>query len=167
TAFVGTLAPAFGFLLIQNLQVSAYAGSAKDVPQRGDNSASWMLVLVVSVALLWFNTGLFGVRPTVVSGVSMNPTFYAGDVVITRDVPVDDIEVGDIIRYQRHGVFILHRVVEIQDDPGGTWFIAKGDANNVLDDPIPANEIQGKVIAVIPKIGWVGVMVRRFFEWIF
>ena len=125
----------------------------------------WVLVGAMSVSLLWFNTGIFGVRPTLVSGVSMEPKLLAGDVVITREVLTESIEVGDVVRFKQGGVYILHRVIEVQESEGELTFITQGDANNVVDAPVPASQIEGKVILTIPKIGWVSIAVREVIGW--
>jgi signal peptidase len=166
TAFVGTIAPALGMLVIWN-QVQLKATRETELPRQESGSLKmWMLVGLTAVTLFWFNTGLFGVRPTLVSGVSMEPALRAGDVVITREVSTDQVQVGDIIRFQLGGSYVLHRVMEIQKDGGQIQFITRGDANNVDDAPLPESEFEGKVIVVVPKIGWVGIGVRRLIEWI-
>ncbi|NIS82345.1 MAG: signal peptidase I [Anaerolineales bacterium] len=166
TAFVGTIAPALGMLVIWN-QVQLEATQETDLHrQDGGSLKMWVFVGLTAVTLLWFNTGLFGVRPTLVSGVSMEPALLAGDVVITRDVPADRVQVGDIVRFQLGSSYVLHRVMEIQKDGSQIQFITRGDANNVDDAPLPESELKGKVILVVPKIGWVGIGVRRIIEWI-
>ncbi len=52
-----------------------------------------------------------------------------------RIVPKDknDINVGDIITFEKRNSLIVHRVIEIGNDEQGTYFITKGD-NNVFDD---------------------------------
>ena len=89
----------------------------------------------------------------------------AGDVVITREVLTESIEVGDGVRFKQGGVYILHRVIEVQESEGELTFITQGDANNVVDAPVPASQIEGKVILTIPKIGWVSIAVREVIEW--
>ncbi len=123
---------------------------------------TWMLIAVVAVSLLWFNTGLLGVRPTLVAGVSMEPTFETGDVVVTRKVSPEDIQVGDVIRYRSEKGFILHRVVDIDAGTGEHVFITRGDNSGVNDDPVMASQVEGKVILTIPKIGWVAIATKNF-----
>ena len=160
TAFLGTLAPALGLLVIRSLYLPEEASEEEKQSREGASPVAWMVVAVVGVALLWFNTGLFGVRPTLISGPSMNPALVVGDVAITRDVSPDDVEVGDIIRYQKGDIFVLHRVVEIEES--GPYFITRGDANNVNDDPVLPTQLGGRVIFVVPKIGWIPIGIRLF-----
>lgn len=165
TAFVGTIAPVLGMLLIRSriLVKPTDANGSRFVDLQ--TSTEGVLVGMAAVTLLCFNTGVFGVQPTLVSGVSMEPTVMAGDVVITREVAAEAVEVGDIIRYQRNDVFILHRVVEIQQDGGEVQFITRGDANHTLDPPVKPYQLSGKVILTVPKIGWVTIAARQLIEW--
>jgi len=164
TAFVGTLAPAFGLIVIRNQLFPSAAAQAGTSDSGADSSTGWVLVAIVAAGLVWFNTGLFGVRPTLVSGYSMDPTLTVGDIVVTRDVLPEDVQEGDIIRFQHGDVFIIHRVVEIERSSGQAFFVTQGDANNVADSPLMGEEIQGKVVVVIPKIGWIAIGFRRLIE---
>lgn len=164
SAFVGTLAPAFGLIVVRNEIFPAAASKTEASASTTDTSTSWVLVAVVAASLVWFNTGLFGVRPTLISGYSMNPTLTAGDIVITRDVSATEVQVGDIVRFSHGAEFIVHRVVQIEISDGQVFFVTQGDANNVADPPVIGEQIKGKVVVVIPKIGWLSIGVRRLIE---
>jgi signal peptidase len=164
TAFLGTMAPAFGLIVIRNQILPLPTSSREDQKREKQLSTSWVLATGIAVALLWFNTGLFGIQPTIVSGVSMSPTLDAGDVVITRDVPAEEIEVGDIIRFRRQDIQIIHRVVDVEKESGRYYFVTQGDANNVEDPPVLEGQLEGKVILIVPKVGWVSIGVRRLIE---
>jgi signal peptidase len=76
-------------------------------------------------------------------------------------VPFDDIEIGDIIVFNRpsgHDRVIVHRVVEILDDSPKT-IRTKGDANPGsipgTDYPLTKEEYIGKVAYIVPQIGYV------------
>ena len=171
-----------GFVLYRVVQVQRDAGEVASIDQGKMQwcvaskmrrvmeglfwGTAWMLVAVVGVSLLWFNTGLLGVRPTLVAGVSMEPTFETGDVVVTRKVSAEDIQVGDIIRYRSANGFILHRVVDIDAGTGQRVFITRGDNSDVDDDPVLASQVEGKVILTIPKIGWVAIATKNFINWL-
>ncbi|UCF61478.1 MAG: signal peptidase I, partial [Anaerolineaceae bacterium] len=164
TATLGTLVPIVGMLVIRGQVL----GVPPDV--RGTRSevfrisTLWVMAGGALLSLFWFNTGVFGVQPTVVSGVSMEPAVMSGDVVITRVVPAESVEVGDIIRFQRGDAYILHRVVEVQTDGGEIQFITQGDANYSLDPPVMANQLHGKVILTVPKIGWMTIAARQLID---
>ncbi|HJX61039.1 MAG TPA: signal peptidase I [Dehalococcoidia bacterium] len=162
-AFVGTLAPAIALLIVRGVAVPT-PGAAEEAPSEGRRD-SWVLfpsgVAIAAVSLLWLSTGLLGVRPALVAGQSMEPALRAGDVVLTREVSADDVGVGDIVRFTRGGTTILHRVKETYESGGTKWIVTKGDANNVNDNPITDDDIEGEVLLTIPKIGWVGIFVKN------
>lgn len=91
----------------------------------------------------------FGYGASVVLSGSMSPAFEVNDVIIVKET--NDYEVGDIVVYQnKKEIFlIVHRIVEIRDD----LIITQGDANNVADAGITADQIKGEVVHIIPKAG--------------
>ncbi len=161
TAFVGTLGPSLGLLLVYR----TFQGRRSE--QRKSLGLTWPLLGMAAVALLWFNVGLFGVQPSVVSGLSMEPSMAPGDVAIVREVPPQEIAVGDVVRYRHEGIHVVHRVVEIQEGPAGRVFVTQGDANDAPDPPLTEDRIEGVVVMVIPKIGWVAIVARRLMGWLF
>jgi len=160
SAFLGTMSPAIGLLAVRSQLAAGLTEKPDSSVREKGPSTGWVVAVALATALLWFNTGLFGYRPTLVSGVSMEPALIVGDIVITREVQADEVEVGDIIRYQQGESFIIHRVVDF-DREGGSAFITKGDANNTLDAPVSAAQLDGKVILVVPKLGWLSIAVRN------
>lgn len=100
---------------------------------------------------------------TVVSG-SMRPTISPGDVAVTRGVPVDSLQVGDVIAFYPPGQAtpVLHRIRSLDVAPTGLEITTRGDANNT-DDPWLAT-IQGatayRLIAVVPFLGWLTELQR-------
>ncbi len=88
----------------------------------------------------------------VVTG-SMEPTIMTKDIVvekITKDVKQDDI-----ITYKYKDDYVTHRIIN-QDDG---YFITKGDNNNAEDQPVPIENVVGKVIFIIPNVAvWVKVI---------
>jgi signal peptidase len=88
------------------------------------------LFLAVGPRFLGYQTS------TMLTG-SMSPLINPGDVVVTVDTPVSDLNVGDIITYhipvEDHRVE-THRITEItRDADGATTVRTKGDANNGAD----------------------------------
>lgn len=164
-ALLGTLAPALGLLVIHNRYAPEPAAEEEAQSQKSGVSSLWLLVAVMAVGLVWFTTGAFGVRPSLVSGISMNPTLLLGDVVVTQEVSPEAVEVGEIIRFRQENSSIVHRVKEIQKDESGIRFICRGDNNNTDDPPVDPSQLQGRVIFVVPKIGWVSIGARKLMDW--
>lgn len=118
----------------------------------------WIYLAIV-FAVLWSWFFLF--RPAslggpasyvIVSGTSMEPTLYTGDLVITRRQ--DSYEVGDIVAFRVDGGIVIHRIV------GGTaesGYVLRGDNRDSNDwwRPTP-REIAGRMWLHLPGLGrWV------------
>lgn len=170
TAFVGVLVPMTSLIALNSQEtVHTEEGAAETarISKTRDNSSagSWLLVAMFAVGVIWLNSGALGVRPSLISGNSMNPSLYPGDVVVTRVVSPEKIQVGDIIRFRRGGIDIVHRVMEVQSNGSTTIFTTRGDNNNVNDEPVMADQLEGKVILTLPKIGWIGIFFRMALNW--
>jgi len=159
TAALGTLYPAAALVLVQ--QPSAPV----DDESAAGPAPEWLAVAVTATALVWLNTGLLGVQPTLISGPSMVPTLRTGDVALVQMTAPETIRVGDIIRFRSGEAAIVHRVVAIQPDGQGGVFVTRGDANNSDDPPIPADALDGRVVLVVPRLGWIGIGVRQVVAW--
>ena len=179
-AFVYTLGPVVAMVIVRDIYSAWTAPSAEEPAEESgrDLSALWVVAGLLMVGALWLNTGMLGVQPAVVSGTSMEPTFSPTDVVFTKEVEPEDLKVGDIIRYDNNGLPIMHRIVAIPEElsPGvytgedgpivlpegssGPVFITQGDGNNVADTPVVAQQIEGKVVFSVPKLGWPAKVVK-------
>lgn len=98
-----------------------------------------------------------GIKTYVIISGSMEPNISVGDIVIARNIKNEEreLKIGDIISFRSGHSVITHRIVNIEKDNNGVLRIrTKGDSNNTEDGvDILINNIEGKVIAVIPKIG--------------
>lgn len=90
---------------------------------------------------------LFGYGKAVVATGSMEPAISPGDMIIFRGQ--DDYEVGDIVIFEDEN-FVTHRIIERTEN----GFITKGDANNVDDGEILTEQMTGKIVLIIPKVGY-------------
>ncbi len=81
---------------------------------------------------------------------SMKPLIDAGSNGI-RIIPTnqEQINVGDIITFEKNNELIVHRVIEKGADEQGAYFITKGDKNNVTDGKIRFKDIKYVTIAII------------------
>jgi signal peptidase I len=164
--FLGVMVPAVGLFVLRDLKAwltDDTAAEKTEEPSDWGINTVWVAVGALVVFMVWFNTGAFGVRPSVVSGQSMQPNLYLGDVVVVRQVPVTDLKIGDVVQFQRGNLSVIHRVKAIQTSGGKAMFITRGDNNNVDDAPVEASQVNGKMVAVIPKVGWIGIGVKSLF----
>ena len=160
----GTALPIIGLLVINSLH-SPQPRRRQARRAKEGSLAGWIVTTVVAVSIIWFSVGLFPIHPALVGSGSMRPTMDVGDVVIIAKVPANVIKPGDIIQFRRpEKVTMMHRLVEIQETEGAKSFITKGDANDEPDiDPVIAENVVGKAVFNISKIGWVAIVVKSFF----
>ena len=98
----------------------------------------------------------------VVMSGSMLPTIQVKDIVVTKKVPEEKLEVGDIITFispdtRFGGISVTHRIIEkYYDESIGSYsYRTKGDTNNIADSVlVPNKNILGKVILKVPKLGY-------------
>ncbi|MGX7265789.1 signal peptidase I [Enterococcus crotali] len=123
------------------------------------------------------NKTIFGYRIFNVLTNSMAPNerdqksggFYAGDVIIVKDIQGDTAKEGEVITYRpsmKSEAFLTHRVVkklDHLDKVKGTYYITKGDNNDTEDLPISEKQVVGKKIIVFPKVGAVLKFIRKNF----
>ena len=115
---------------------------------------SVLLCLYVVIQVLskgYVNIGGF-VMFRVVTG-SMEPAIPVGSLLMTRQVDIETIAVGDIICFRTQeaeiwGKIVTHRVVNILQNADGSLLLeTKGDANLVVDGYlVSAGNFVGKVI---------------------
>lgn len=91
---------------------------------------------------------ILGFSAAVVVSGSMEPSISVDDMIVIRRQ--DAYEVGDVITFTADGSLVTHRV----QDMTSTGFLTQGDANDVPDlERVSAEQIVGKVVIVIPKVG--------------
>lgn len=133
---------------------------------------------ILSYALIIILAIILSAHLSVVVSGSMEPAFYRGDIVVKENVntfgiqefnPYTDVHVGDVVVYDAtwYSEPVIHRVIDIQEINGSTYYIIKGDNNDVQDPyPVSPSQIESKVITIgdslliIPKLGYVTLWFR-------
>jgi signal peptidase I len=94
-------------------------------------------------------------------------TLHVGDLIIVQGVNVSDIYAAPypngtiIVFHQLYGdELIVHRAIQRTVENGLVYYVTKGDGNSLPDQPIPADNVVGKVILRIPYIGWLALWMR-------
>lgn len=109
----------------------------------------------------------------VIISPSMVPTIKVEDaIIILREEP-EQLKVGDIITFNSSdprysGLTITHRIVGIEKSKDeNLLFRTKGDNNNSEDTAlVPADNIYGRVILKIPKIGYIQYILTQSYGWL-
>ena len=126
---------------------------------------------IILVAISNINTekgmSLFGCEAYIIKTNSMEPSIKNGDVVITKKVPEEKIQVGEIITFKQDADIITHRISRIEEE-NGKKYITKGDNNNIEDSSkITYQEIKGKEIIAIPYLGKIiNILQNKIVFWI-
>lgn len=163
-ALTGTVIPLAGITILQEYYAHKLSNKIKKSRRASRGLFSWSILGICAVIMLWFTFGVFPIFPTVIFSGSMSPGIQVGDIVITAKVNHDLLKVGDIVNYRTKDmdVPIVHRIIEERQEEGKKFFITKGDANSLPDkDPVDPRQVNGKVIFVIPRIGWVSIFIKN------
>ena len=104
---------------------------------------------------------------------SMVPTINVNDAIVVKRVENNTVDIGDIITFSSNdvylkGLIVTHRVVGKQLDVDGNYiYRTKGD-NNSLEDTalVNSDDIYGKVVIKLPKIGYVQLFVSSPFGFV-
>ena len=80
-------------------------------------------------------------------GSSMQPTIFDGHTVITRSFDGQDLEPGDIVRFEKDGKPYIHRVKGDYQSQG--YVVTQGDNNKRNDGKINTSKITDIVIGVL------------------
>ncbi len=128
------------------------------------NILIWVIV-AIDAWYLW-PTQLHGsTSMVIVSGHSMEPTFFTGDLVIARKL---EPSVGDVIVYapaSLGGSQIVHRIIGGNATDG--WQM-QGDNNNFIDPFTPkGSEVRGVVLVHYANFGRVTVLLLNPIVWAF
>lgn len=99
-------------------------------------------------------------------GHSMFPTIMANESIMVEPIEPGTVQMGDIILYRTNGRLIAHRVVGMYSPASNDslpvskldgrssilrhhcFFIFRGDACAICDEPVTARQILGKVVSV-------------------
>jgi len=120
---------------------------------------------VVSLVVVLYSVSLLGIRLAgfeigIVMSDSMQPALSRGDLVILQDPSTKELKVGTIIRYQKHGQLILHRIV----DKHPLGFRTKGDANKGADPIIvKPKQIDSIAVGTLKGFGFPLTIVKSLF----
>ena len=80
-----------------------------------------------------------------VTGWSMLPTVWPGDLLIVERVESAQTVEGDIVLFVRHRRLIAHRVVKNHS----SMMVTRGDSMQTPDSPVRENEFLGRVSSIV------------------
>jgi len=130
-----------------------------------------VLILAIAVAILCSYSAyvtkagngvpsIFGFEPFSVQSDSMAPFFYAGDLVIDKEVKdASTLKEGDVITFwtiiNGYKVLNTHRIVSITPySDTDFYYVTKGDANPVNDTTsVHSNDVVGVYVCHLKGVG--------------
>ncbi|HWJ82904.1 MAG TPA: signal peptidase I [Nocardioides sp.] len=127
-----------------------------------DHAVTLVLVVLTALAAAYLAPSALGYERYVITGGSMTGTYDKGSVVFEKVVPVEELQVGDVITYQPPAssgatTLVTHRIIKITEGADGrTVYRTQGDNN---PDPDPwrfslTSPDQGVVTFSVPYVGW-------------
>lgn len=82
-----------------------------------------------------------------VTGASMLPAIWPGDVLCVRHCTMSDLQPGQILLFHRQKKLVAHRITRIHRDS----VITRGDSVHHDDPPLSEGEIVGQVVSVVRR----------------
>lgn len=133
--------------------------------------SNWLIIIacVLLIPILIFNLAImyqantnkdevpsvFGYKPFIVLSGSMETEIHKGDLIITKNIDPEELKVDDVIAFtDAEETVTTHRIIDIVQKDGVTYFITKGDNNNSQDQNLVEYEdVEGIYIGRIPSVG--------------
>lgn len=100
-----------------------------------------------------FVPSVFGYKFLIEASNSMQPELNVGDLIIVKET--DSYRINDVISYKdEDDVLVTHRIVDIIDENGNTFYKTKGD-NNLTEDLnlVKEESIEGTLVNNIRNLG--------------
>lgn len=114
---------------------------------------------------------LFGAY--IIISPSMEPTIKVEDAIVIMRQEPNELKKSDIITFlssdpRYSGLTITHRIVGVEKSENGDIFYrTKGDNNNSEDTALVSSDnVYGKVILKIPKIGYIQYILTQAYGWV-
>lgn len=147
----------------------------------------YSVCLIMCLVFLVFVINFIDQRSNLKNGVNKKPLFSAYTIVSPSMVPSinvldvivnkrveepEDLKKGDIITFSSNtshaGITVTHRILFIDKTSDGKYlYTTKGDNNNTKDPArISFDEIYGKVLFRIPKVGYIQYYLSSVVGWV-
>ena len=110
-------------------------------------SVGVMIFTIVSVNTIGKDAALFGYKPYIVTSNSMQDTFQAGDLTVSKQVDPATLEPGDIVTFRsidpvNYGQVVTHKIKSITTHEGEPAFVTYGTTTGVEDAyPVPFSQV--------------------------
>ena len=132
-----------------------------------------MLIVVIMQRATDNSIAFGGFRMFTVATGSMVPQYEVGDVLISREIAPEQIQVeDDIVNKGKEGSFkdrvVTHRVIFIEKQEEGNYkIITKGIANTEQDPEIDQTQVYGKIIYKVISLSFIGKLINNIYLFYF
>src|ERR1700719_68925 len=83
----------------------------------------------------------FGMLRLRVTGCSMIPSIWPGDILLIQRQEIRQVAPGTIVLFYRQRKLIAHRVISKIDDSENPCVVTRGDSLSSPDSPVTASEL--------------------------
>lgn len=150
------------------LFIKALYEKKKSFKSRTKNLVSYISVGVFASLMISFVMIIscqFHYCAIVIATESMTGEINKGDALIYEKRDNEDIEIGQVIVFEKNKSTIIHRVVDIKHINGQTRYYTKGDANKTNDiGYITDSNIIGLAKFKLPYFGYPTLWMRELFK---
>lgn len=120
-----------------------------------------MAIVIASLASSLIGNGkavrILGYSPYFIETFSMDSVMPAGSLVIAKQQEPSMYEIGDDISFydvSKDGKVVTHRIVDIEEDVAGKFYVTKGVDNEKIDNQnVYEGNVIGKIVMVVPEVG--------------
>lgn len=118
------------------------------------------------------DNSFFGYRVFTIVTESMKPELQVGDIILVKEVPSDEIKVGDNITYQGmsedlEGKIITHQVKNLIEENGKKIFYTQGINSSTMDPAVYEEQIYGVVEYKFVFISFIYKIITNTYGFIF
>ena len=135
----------------------------------------FILVVVTIILVQRFsnnNLSVGGYRIYTIISESMLPRYELSDMLLAKEVTIDEIKVGDDIVYEgEKGGFkdktVVHEIISKKKTNGKWVIITKGLANDIEDPAIGEDQIIGKIIYKSVMLSFISRIINSLYGFYF
>ena len=131
-----------------------------------------ILIIVILQRVSNNSIALGGIRIFNIISGSMMPKYEVGDILISKSIDINKIDIGDDIVYQgTQGAFagkvVTHQVIDIEEENKKLKFHTKGLANQDEDPIVSQEQIYGVIIYKIHTLSFISKIINNLYSFYF
>lgn len=100
----------------------------------------------------------FNIKPFVSRIDAKGADVSIGDLIFAKDVPITEIQKGDIIVYKQDSYIRAKKVLDIKNDNNKTNFIVNKENGTEINES--NSKIEGKIVRKIAKLGYLILFIK-------